>query len=185
MYVRTGWELIACSLRVNKKCCEKHRRAYWRTLKAPNYFMLQGCRSLLNSIMTTGGYTQSDEMTIIISAASVVRGEQQCHSHGGRVVKLCALMLRFRLIFLRMKLYWNNMWVLGVGQCAPYVEQIDGVRERERDRVERGMMAETYWNDSEYILILHLWWTCCSRLGSVSFWFAVLLVAVYSRLKHT
>lgn len=38
-----------------------------------------------------GGYTQSDEMTMVISSASVVRGEQQCHSHDGRVVKLCSL----------------------------------------------------------------------------------------------
>ena len=37
-----------------------------------------------------GGYTQSDEMTLVLASASVVRGEQQCHSHGGRVVKICA-----------------------------------------------------------------------------------------------
>lgn len=53
--------------------------------------MRECCQSLMAKFSAACGYTQSDEMTIIISAASVVRGEQQCHSHGGRVVKLCTL----------------------------------------------------------------------------------------------
>lgn len=36
------------------------------------------------------GYTQSDEMTVLIPPASVVRGEQQCHLYRGRVQKLCS-----------------------------------------------------------------------------------------------
>lgn len=36
------------------------------------------------------GYTQSDEMTVLIHPASVVRGEQQCHHYGGRIQKLCS-----------------------------------------------------------------------------------------------
>lgn len=36
------------------------------------------------------GYTQSDEMTLLIHPASVVRGQQQCHLYGGRVQKLCS-----------------------------------------------------------------------------------------------
>merc|ERR1712224_106436 len=36
------------------------------------------------------GYTQSDEMTVLIPPASVVRGEQQCYFHRGRVQKLCS-----------------------------------------------------------------------------------------------
>ncbi|CAK8992110.1 unnamed protein product [Durusdinium trenchii] len=49
------------------------------------------CQSLMAKFSATCAYTQSDEMTLVIPAASVVRGEQQCHSHGGRVVKLCTL----------------------------------------------------------------------------------------------
>eukprot|EP00746_Dinoflagellata_sp_MGD_P073109 gnl/MRDRNA2_/MRDRNA2_29676_c0_seq1.p1 gnl/MRDRNA2_/MRDRNA2_29676_c0~~gnl/MRDRNA2_/MRDRNA2_29676_c0_seq1.p1 ORF type:complete len:359 (+),score=54.44 gnl/MRDRNA2_/MRDRNA2_29676_c0_seq1:54-1130(+) len=37
------------------------------------------------------GYTQSDEMTVLIRPANVVRGEQQCHLYGGRVQKLCSI----------------------------------------------------------------------------------------------
>merc|ERR1712224_857341 len=36
------------------------------------------------------GYTQSDEMTVLIPPASVVRGEQQCHLYRGRIQKLCS-----------------------------------------------------------------------------------------------
>lgn len=37
------------------------------------------------------GYTQSDEMTVLLHPASVVRGEQQCHLYGGRVQKICSI----------------------------------------------------------------------------------------------
>eukprot|EP00438_Fugacium_kawagutii_P032261 Skav209892 [mRNA] locus=scaffold2642:368992:373353:- [translate_table: standard] len=53
--------------------------------------MRECCQSLMVKFSAICGYTQSDEMTLVISAASIVRGEQQCHSHGGRVVKLCTL----------------------------------------------------------------------------------------------
>eukprot|EP00490_Sorites_sp_Unknown_P000089 CAMPEP_0114646988 /NCGR_PEP_ID=MMETSP0191-20121206/5508_1 /TAXON_ID=126664 /ORGANISM="Sorites sp." /LENGTH=342 /DNA_ID=CAMNT_0001859981 /DNA_START=19 /DNA_END=1047 /DNA_ORIENTATION=- len=53
--------------------------------------MRECCKSLMVKFSAICGYTQSDEMTLVISPASVVRGEQQCHSHGGRVVKLCTL----------------------------------------------------------------------------------------------
>lgn len=53
--------------------------------------MRECCQSLMVKFSAICGYTQSDEMTLVISPASVVRGEQQCHSHGGRVVKLCTL----------------------------------------------------------------------------------------------
>ena len=56
-----------------------------------------------------GGYTQSDEMTLVISAASVVRGEQQCHSHSGRVVKLCCLSFVAVQFFMFAKRIWNDV----------------------------------------------------------------------------
>jgi len=37
------------------------------------------------------GYTQSDEMTLLIPPARVVRGEQQCHQRNGRVQKIASL----------------------------------------------------------------------------------------------
>mmetsp|Transcript_93033 Transcript_93033/g.165476 ORF Transcript_93033/g.165476 Transcript_93033/m.165476 type:complete len:348 (+) Transcript_93033:50-1093(+) len=47
------------------------------------------CTSLMSKTNAKCGYTQSDEMTVVIGACSVVRGEQQCHMNGGRVLKLC------------------------------------------------------------------------------------------------
>ena len=37
------------------------------------------------------GYTQSDEMTILIAPTSIVRGEQMPHTRNGRVTKLTTL----------------------------------------------------------------------------------------------
>jgi hypothetical protein len=37
------------------------------------------------------GYTQSDEMTLIIPPASVIRGVQQAHERSGRVLKIATL----------------------------------------------------------------------------------------------
>lgn len=37
------------------------------------------------------GFTQSDELTILIPPASVIRGEQQPHNYNGRVLKLCSM----------------------------------------------------------------------------------------------
>lgn len=39
---------------------------------------------------TVCGYTQSDEMTVILKPASVVRGQQQEHAYNGRVMKYCS-----------------------------------------------------------------------------------------------
>eukprot|EP00039_Didymoeca_costata_P022226 m.4035 g.4035 ORF g.4035 m.4035 type:complete len:325 (-) comp2886_c0_seq1:2409-3383(-) len=36
-------------------------------------------------------FTQSDEITLVVPPASVVRGQQQPHVHNGRVLKLCTL----------------------------------------------------------------------------------------------
>merc|ERR1712070_155567 len=37
------------------------------------------------------GYTQSDEMTLLVPPRRVVRGTQEVHMYGGRIVKLCTL----------------------------------------------------------------------------------------------
>lgn len=47
------------------------------------------CCSLMAKYSARCGYTQSDEMTIIIPPASVVRGVQQPHLNSGRVLKIC------------------------------------------------------------------------------------------------
>jgi len=47
------------------------------------------CTSLMSKTNAKCAYTQSDEMTVVIAAASVIRGEQQCHMNSGRVLKLC------------------------------------------------------------------------------------------------
>eukprot|EP00754_Rhynchopus_humris_P038041 Rhum_TRINITY_DN20730_c0_g1::Rhum_TRINITY_DN20730_c0_g1_i1::g.171982::m.171982 len=53
---------------------------------------MQRCvQSLMEYVHGCVGYTQSDEMTVLIPPARVVRGEQQCHLRGGRVLKLCTL----------------------------------------------------------------------------------------------
>jgi tRNA(His) 5'-end guanylyltransferase len=46
------------------------------------------CLLLMEKYHARFGYTQSDEMCILIPPASVVRGEQQGHDHAGRVQKL-------------------------------------------------------------------------------------------------
>eukprot|EP00930_Biecheleria_cincta_P035928 TRINITY_DN24675_c0_g1_i2.p1 TRINITY_DN24675_c0_g1~~TRINITY_DN24675_c0_g1_i2.p1 ORF type:complete len:363 (+),score=64.33 TRINITY_DN24675_c0_g1_i2:44-1132(+) len=51
--------------------------------------MRECCRSLMAKLNAKCAYTQSDEMTVVVAPASVVRGEQQCHTSGGRVLKLC------------------------------------------------------------------------------------------------
>lgn len=51
--------------------------------------MRECCRSLMAKLNAKCAYTQSDEMTVVIAPASIVRGEQQCHTSGGRVLKLC------------------------------------------------------------------------------------------------
>ena len=52
-------------------------------------------RHCLNNLMSKFGgvigYTQSDEMMVLIPPASVVRGEQQAHPRSGRVVKTTTL----------------------------------------------------------------------------------------------
>merc|ERR1712070_301852 len=37
------------------------------------------------------GYTQSDEMTLLVPPRRVIRGTQEVHMYGGRIVKLCTL----------------------------------------------------------------------------------------------
>lgn len=47
------------------------------------------CVELMGTCAAKVGYTQSDEITVIIPPASIVRGQQQVHFRGGRVVKIC------------------------------------------------------------------------------------------------
>jgi len=53
--------------------------------------MVGALRALLEESRGAIGYTQSDEMTVLIPPQSVVRGEQQCHSRAGRVTKTTTL----------------------------------------------------------------------------------------------
>ena len=51
------------------------------------------CQELMSGKFSSAkcGYTQSDELTVIIPPASIVRGKQQTHAYNGRVQKLCSL----------------------------------------------------------------------------------------------
>jgi len=51
--------------------------------------MRECCRSLMTKLSARCGYTQSDEMLVLLTPASVVRGVQQPHLNNGRVLKLC------------------------------------------------------------------------------------------------
>lgn len=54
--------------------------------------VMQACaRSLLNKFAGCCVYTQSDEMTLLIPPAAVVRGVQHPHAYNGRVQKLASL----------------------------------------------------------------------------------------------
>jgi len=53
--------------------------------------MVKCCRVLMTKFNAKAGYTQSDEMTVLIAPGSVVRGEQQPHMYSGRVQKLASL----------------------------------------------------------------------------------------------
>ena len=53
---------------------------------------MQAClKGLMVKFNAKIGYTQSDEMCILIPPASVVRGEQQVHIRSGRAVKICTI----------------------------------------------------------------------------------------------
>jgi len=49
------------------------------------------CLDLMTKFNGACGYTQSDELTILVAPASIVRGEQQPHMYSGRLQKLCSL----------------------------------------------------------------------------------------------
>jgi len=52
------------------------------------------CECLVSCMEKFGaviGYTQSDEMTLLVPPRRVIRGTQEVHMYGGRVVKLCTL----------------------------------------------------------------------------------------------
>jgi len=54
--------------------------------------IMQECvTTLMEEFSAICGYTQSDEMTVLIPAANIVRGEQQPHSFNGRVQKIGSL----------------------------------------------------------------------------------------------
>jgi tRNA(His) 5'-end guanylyltransferase len=49
------------------------------------------CRTLMERHAALCGYTQSDEMTLIIPPSNVIRGVQQAHGRSGRVLKIATL----------------------------------------------------------------------------------------------
>lgn len=53
--------------------------------------MQSSCRALMVHMGAICAYTQSDEMTLLIPPANIVRGKQQPHSRNGRTVKTCTL----------------------------------------------------------------------------------------------
>mgnify|MGYP003647011252 CR=1 FL=1 len=53
--------------------------------------MQESCLSVMELFNGVCAYTQSDEMTILVPCASVVRGVQQPHFMSGRVMKWCSI----------------------------------------------------------------------------------------------
>ena len=49
------------------------------------------CKSLMEKFNAYAAYTQSDELTVLMAPASVIRDKQQPHLYGGRIPKLCSL----------------------------------------------------------------------------------------------
>ncbi|CAB9500138.1 tRNAHis guanylyltransferase [Seminavis robusta] len=49
------------------------------------------CEGLMTKFVAHCGYTQSDEMTVLVAPTSIVRGERQPHMYNGRLQKLCSL----------------------------------------------------------------------------------------------
>eukprot|EP01050_Picozoa_sp_SAG11_P031450 SAG11_NODE_9775_length_881_cov_1.590793_1_plen_236_part_10 len=60
---------------------------------APEFaaLMREGALSLIEKFTAVCAYTQSDEMTVLIPPARVVRGQQQPHPYNGRLQKLATL----------------------------------------------------------------------------------------------
>lgn len=53
--------------------------------------MKETCKVLMDKFSGICGYTQSDEMTVLVAPASIVRGQQQPHMYNGRIAKLTSL----------------------------------------------------------------------------------------------
>mmetsp|Transcript_14145 Transcript_14145/g.31402 ORF Transcript_14145/g.31402 Transcript_14145/m.31402 type:complete len:318 (+) Transcript_14145:50-1003(+) len=53
--------------------------------------MQECCTHLMSQFNASIGFTQSDEMTVLIRPTSVVRNEQQPHMFNGRLCKVCTL----------------------------------------------------------------------------------------------
>lgn len=54
--------------------------------------VMQACLlAVMETFHGTLGYSQSDEMTVLLRGTRVIRGEQQPHIYGGRVQKLCSI----------------------------------------------------------------------------------------------
>lgn len=53
--------------------------------------MVECCRTLMQTFSAKCGYTQSDELIVLIPPANVIRGVQQSHQYNGRIQKLCSL----------------------------------------------------------------------------------------------
>ena len=57
--------------------------------------MQKCCRNLMKEFNAKFGYTQSDEITILIPPTSIIRGKRQSHIYNGKTEKLCSLALLF------------------------------------------------------------------------------------------
>jgi len=88
--------------------------------------MQESLLRLMNEFNAACGYTQSDEMTVLISATRVVRGAQQPHAYNGRVQKIGSLaasvvtsVFNFRLVELcqRKKVALRGPEMLGLFDC--------------------------------------------------------------------
>lgn len=62
---------------------------YWS--RSFSIIMVACCHALMDFFDSKYGYTQSDEITVLLSPTTSKHGTQQPHKHGGRKQKLCSL----------------------------------------------------------------------------------------------
>jgi tRNA(His) 5'-end guanylyltransferase len=79
-----GFSKMIPRLRKAKAFCSGYSDDFGRIMR-------ECCTTLMEQFNSVCGYTQSDEITILIQPARVIRGQQMPHAFNGRVLKLCTL----------------------------------------------------------------------------------------------
>jgi len=91
-----GWEIAGdkwISLRCDGNSFSKFTKGTFGKVYSPEFaeIMQVCCQQLMVRFAARCGYTQSDELTVLIAPTPVVRGERQAHAYKGRIQKLCSI----------------------------------------------------------------------------------------------